>query len=93
MTPRALARSLAEGLAAVGVQKMFGVPGGGPNLDMIGAAADVGTPDGGGRPRQKTRGHYGRFAPAAFGSIFIASKGARRPRFACCRRGFRHFAN
>ncbi len=42
MTARDLARSLAEGLSAAGVQKIFGMPGGGPNLDMIGAAADLG---------------------------------------------------
>ena len=42
MTARELARSLAEGFSAAGVQKVFGVPGGGPNLDMIGAAADLG---------------------------------------------------
>lgn len=42
MTTRAMARSLAEGLSATGVRKIFGMPGGGPNLDMIGAAADLG---------------------------------------------------
>ena len=42
MNPRELARALAEGLSAAGVQKVFGVPGGGPNLDMIGAAAELG---------------------------------------------------
>lgn len=42
MTARDLARSLAEGLSAAGAQKIFGMPGGGPNLDMIGAAADLG---------------------------------------------------
>ena len=42
MSARALARSLAEGLAAAGVRLVFGMPGGGPNLDVIGAAADLG---------------------------------------------------
>ncbi|MGY1644196.1 thiamine pyrophosphate-binding protein [Geodermatophilus sp. SYSU D00703] len=42
MTARALAQSLAEGLSAAGVRKIFGMPGGGPSLDMIGAAADLG---------------------------------------------------
>lgn len=42
MTPRELARSLAEGLAGAGVTRIFGIPGGGPNLDMIGAAAELG---------------------------------------------------
>ena len=32
--------TLAAGLAAAGVARLFGMPGGGPNLDMIGAAAD-----------------------------------------------------
>src|SRR3954447_5765240 len=36
------ARAFAEGLAAAGVRRLFGVPGGGPNLDMIGAAEDLG---------------------------------------------------
>src|SRR3954469_1174601 len=36
------ARALADGLAAAGVRRVFGVPGGGPNLDMIGAAEDLG---------------------------------------------------
>jgi acetolactate synthase I/II/III large subunit len=40
--PRELAAALAEGLHAAGVRKLFGVPGGGPNLDMIGAAAELG---------------------------------------------------
>ena len=39
---RELARALAEGLSAAGVRKIFGMPGGGPNLDMIGAAAELG---------------------------------------------------
>ncbi|MGZ4604028.1 MAG: thiamine pyrophosphate-binding protein, partial [Kineosporiaceae bacterium] len=38
---RELARALAEGLAATGARTIFGVPGGGPNLDMIGAAAEL----------------------------------------------------
>lgn len=42
MTARDLAQSLAEGLSSAGVRKIFGMPGGGPNLDMIGAAADLG---------------------------------------------------
>jgi acetolactate synthase I/II/III large subunit len=33
------AAGLAEGLHAARVQRLFGVPGGGPNLEMIGAAA------------------------------------------------------
>ena len=32
----------ADGLAAAGVRRMFGMPGGGPNLDMIGAAEQRG---------------------------------------------------
>lgn len=40
--PRELANALAEGLSAAGVRRLFGLPGGGPNLDMIGAAADHG---------------------------------------------------
>jgi acetolactate synthase-1/2/3 large subunit len=39
---RNLARALAQGLATAGVRRIFGVPGGGPNLDMIGMAHDVG---------------------------------------------------
>ena len=39
---RDLAQVWAQELAAAGVQRIFGVPGGGPNLDMIGAAADYG---------------------------------------------------
>src|SRR3954451_15029989 len=38
--PREVATALAEGLSAAGVRMLFGVPGGGPNLDMIGAAAE-----------------------------------------------------
>lgn len=41
---RDLARNLAEGLRAAGVGRIFGVPGGGANLDMIGAAAELGIP-------------------------------------------------
>ena len=35
---------LADGLVAAGVRRLFGIPGGGPNLEMIGAAAarDIG---------------------------------------------------
>jgi len=40
--PRVLAEQLAEGLRAAGVQKVFGIPGGGPNLDMIGASEERG---------------------------------------------------
>jgi len=39
---RDLARPLVEGLREAGVRKIFGMPGGGPNLDMIGCAEDVG---------------------------------------------------
>jgi acetolactate synthase-1/2/3 large subunit len=43
MSPKAYtfvppAVGLADGLAAAGVRRLFGMPGGGPNLDMIGAA-------------------------------------------------------
>lgn len=38
------ARALAQGLKAAGVQRIFGMPGGGPNLDMIGAAHEFGIP-------------------------------------------------
>lgn len=41
-TARGLADALAEGLRDAGVERIFGVPGGGPNLDMIGAAAERG---------------------------------------------------
>jgi acetolactate synthase-1/2/3 large subunit len=34
-----IADALADGLCATGVRRVFGMPGGGPNLDMIGAAA------------------------------------------------------
>ncbi len=40
--PRDLARSLAQGLRAAGVRTIFGMPGGGPNLDMIGCAQELG---------------------------------------------------
>ncbi len=33
---------LADGLHAAGVRRLFGMPGGGPNLEMIGAAAERG---------------------------------------------------
>src|SRR5262245_56070763 len=39
-----VAAGLGEGLRAAGVRRMFGMPGGGPNLDMIGAAAAHGVP-------------------------------------------------
>src|SRR5262245_25020983 len=39
---RDLTRSLARGLHLAGVRTIFGVPGGGPNLDMIGAAQELG---------------------------------------------------
>ncbi len=39
---RDLAHVWAEELATAGVTRVFGVPGGGPNLDMIGAAAEHG---------------------------------------------------
>ncbi|HWM59353.1 MAG TPA: thiamine pyrophosphate-binding protein, partial [Pseudonocardia sp.] len=35
---------LADGLVAAGVRRLFGMPGGGPNLEMIGAAAARGLP-------------------------------------------------
>jgi acetolactate synthase-1/2/3 large subunit len=35
-------RSLVQGLHAAGVQKIFGMPGGGPNLDLIGRAEELG---------------------------------------------------
>lgn len=38
------AGGLADGLRAAGVRRLFGMPGGGPNLDMIGAAAERGLP-------------------------------------------------
>ena len=39
---QSLAQDLAQGLNHLGVDRIFGVPGGGPNLDMIAAARDVG---------------------------------------------------
>ncbi len=39
---RQTAVAIAGALAEAGTQLLFGVPGGGPNLDVIGAAADVG---------------------------------------------------
>jgi acetolactate synthase I/II/III large subunit len=36
------AAAIAEALAATGTRLVFGVPGGGPNLDVIGAAGEVG---------------------------------------------------
>lgn len=39
---RELARHLARALDATGVDRIFGMPGGGPNLDMIGAAEELG---------------------------------------------------
>jgi len=41
---RDLAHVWAQELADAGVSRVFGVPGGGPNLDMIGAAAEHGIP-------------------------------------------------
>jgi acetolactate synthase I/II/III large subunit len=35
-------RSLAQGLRSAGVRLLFGMPGGGPNLDVIAAAQDLG---------------------------------------------------
>ncbi len=35
-------RSLARGLQTAGVRKLFGVPGGGPNLDLIAASHELG---------------------------------------------------
>lgn len=40
--PRELARALAQGLKEADVHKIFGMPGGGPNLDMIGCAQELG---------------------------------------------------
>lgn len=39
---RDLARSLAEAISAAGIHNVFGMPGGGPNLEMIGACEDLG---------------------------------------------------
>ena len=41
---RELAQVWAQALAEAGVERIFGVPGGGPNLDMIGAAAPPSRP-------------------------------------------------
>ncbi|MQA64263.1 MAG: hypothetical protein GEU86_23050 [Actinophytocola sp.] len=41
LVTRDLARSLVRGLQAASVGKIFGMPGGGPNLDMIGSAEEV----------------------------------------------------
>jgi acetolactate synthase I/II/III large subunit len=40
--PASFAAAVAEGLRQAGVQRLFGVPGGGANLDLIGAAAGLG---------------------------------------------------
>jgi acetolactate synthase-1/2/3 large subunit len=42
MTPTAPARAIATGLAAASVRYLFGVPGGGNNLDLIGACEEAG---------------------------------------------------
>ena len=39
---KALAKVLAEGVRDRGAEIVFGMPGGGPNLDMIGAAGEAG---------------------------------------------------
>lgn len=39
-----VARQVVEGLRAGGARLLFGVPGGGPNLEMVGAAATLGIP-------------------------------------------------
>ncbi len=39
---RRAAAALADALAAAGTRLLFGLPGGGPNLDVVGAAADAG---------------------------------------------------
>src|SRR6478752_9289586 len=41
MGSRQLAESATAGLRRAGVRRLFGLPGGGPNLDLIGAAHDV----------------------------------------------------
>ena len=41
-TQLSVARFLVETLAAAGVRRMFGVPGGGSSLDVIAAGADCG---------------------------------------------------
>jgi acetolactate synthase-1/2/3 large subunit len=40
--PASFAAAVADGLRQAGVQRLFGVPGGGANLDLIGAAAEEG---------------------------------------------------
>ena len=40
----AVARQVVEGLRAGGARRLFGVPGGGPNLEIVGAAATLGIP-------------------------------------------------
>ena len=42
MSPRALATALARAWRGVGTSVLFGVPGGGANLDVVGAAAEEG---------------------------------------------------
>jgi acetolactate synthase-1/2/3 large subunit len=39
---RSLASALVSGLADAGVDRIFGLPGGGPNLEMVGAAVAAG---------------------------------------------------
>ena len=39
-----VALKVVEGLRAGGVRRLFGVPGGGPNLEVVGAAATLGIP-------------------------------------------------
>lgn len=39
---RELSRSLADALSAAGIRHLFGMPGGGPNLEMIGACESLG---------------------------------------------------
>jgi hypothetical protein len=41
MGSRRLAESATAGLRRAGVRRLFGLPGGGPNLDLIGAAPDL----------------------------------------------------
>jgi acetolactate synthase I/II/III large subunit len=41
MRSRQLAESATAGLRRAGVRRLFGLPGGGPNLDLIGAAPDL----------------------------------------------------
>lgn len=42
VAPRALAEAIAAGLADAGTEALFGVPGGGANLDLVGAAEERG---------------------------------------------------